>query len=104
MGIGRGEDLPLGTTRNGRSQDQILADLRGRNRRLAGRQYLSRRLHESRPRAVAEFLDEINRHHDLGLDHQLEAYVTRLKPELLIITGSDCLPVAPIRAIAGNRR
>ena len=89
MGIERGEEPPLGNTCTGRAQDQTLAHLRERNRRHGQRPYLSRRLHELGPKAAAEFLDEINRHHDLDddLNRRLEAYVTRLKPGLFIITG-----------------
>ena len=87
MGIEQGQEPPLGNTRKGRAQDQVLAQLRERNRRQGRRQYLSRRLHELGPKAAAEFLDEINRHHDLDddLNRRLEAYVTRLKPGLFII-------------------
>jgi hypothetical protein len=89
MGIEQGQEPALGNTRKGRAQDQVLAQLRERNRRQGRRQYLSRRLHELGPRAAAVFLGEINRHYDLDDDFhsRLEAYVTRLKPGLFIITG-----------------
>src|SRR5580693_7379392 len=68
MGIEQGQEPAVGNTRKGRAQDQVLAQLRERNRRQGRRQYLSRRLHELGPRAAAEFLGEINRHYDLDDD------------------------------------
>jgi hypothetical protein len=84
---------------------QDLAELREQNRSCTRRQYLSRRLHGLGARAFSEFLDEINRYHDLAgdLDRRLEAYVTRLTPELLLVTGSDRMPASMFRIIASGR-
>jgi hypothetical protein len=49
-------EKPLDTARKGRAQDQILAELRERNRRQARQQYLSRRLCRLGVRAVFQCL------------------------------------------------
>lgn len=76
-------------------ETQVLGRLR--------RQRQVEQLHALGPRAVAEFLDELDRHLDLGddLDGRLERYAA-LDPDVLAAFGGDRFPAAPLRVIGGK--
>lgn len=60
-------------------------------------------LHRLGPRAVAELLDEICRHHGLADDvlGRLEVY-SRLSSEMLKAAGGDRFTPAPVHPISGT--
>ena len=76
--------------------------LRDQAARCLRRQHLARQVHALGDRVLFEFIDELDRAHDLGedLDRRLERYAG-LDAELLRALGGDCFPPAPLRAIGG---
>lgn len=64
---------------------------------------LAERLHGLGARVTYEFLDELDRHLDLGddLDRRLERYAA-LDPDVLAAVGGDRFPSIPLHFVGGG--
>jgi hypothetical protein len=69
------------------------------------RQHLITALHRLGARATFEFISEIAGRFGIEqhVDDRLEAYASRLTPQLLRLTGGDKFPALPMRAVWGRR-
>ena len=87
-----------------RSSDTTLTALRLAASRRMRRQRYVERLCQLGPRVVAELLDELDRHHQLGgdLDDRLERYA-QLDATVLAALGADRFPALPLRCVGEER-